>query len=121
MPKTPPISRMELLVPDAMPISEGGTDPTTALATVGKHREMPTPATPSGTASGQPHVSRHPRDVSQNSLLPLSGVGARIGVLRGAGPQAAPVAPPPPAHAHEGDDDERQRSQAHPRAHSRAQ
>src|SRR5258708_33591710 len=107
MPKTPPISRMELLVPDAMPISEGGTDPTTALATVGKHREMPTPATPSGTASGQPHDSRHPRDVSQNSLLPLSGVGARIGVLWGVGPQAASLAPPHPSHVQVRDADDR--------------
>src|SRR5258708_30134103 len=112
MPKTPPISRMELLVPDAMPISEGGTDPTTALATVGKHREMPTPATPSGTASGQPHDSRHPRDVSQNSLLPLSGVGARIGVLRGEWPQAATEAPPTPAPVQERDAHERTRCQS---------
>src|SRR5260370_7022060 len=106
---------MEVLVPDARRISEGGNDPTTALATVGKHREMPTPATPSGTASGQPHDSRHPRDVSQNSLLPLSGVGARIGVLRGEGTQAATVAPPQPAHLQEGDDAEPQRSPAYPR------
>ena len=50
-PNTPPTSRMELFVPDAIPISSGGTDPTTALATVGKHRDIPTPATPSARAS----------------------------------------------------------------------
>ena len=35
-----------LFVPDATPASANGTDPMTALATVGKHMEIPTPAMP---------------------------------------------------------------------------
>src|SRR5262249_42535354 len=50
-PKTPPSSRIALFAPDATPTSAGGTDATTAFATVGKQSEVPTPATVSATPS----------------------------------------------------------------------
>src|SRR4051794_13001656 len=44
-PKTPPSSRRVLLVPEATPASETGTEPMIELATVGKQNEVPVPAT----------------------------------------------------------------------------
>jgi hypothetical protein len=41
-----------LFVPAATPESATGTDPTTALAAVGKTSEIPTPATTSGATTG---------------------------------------------------------------------
>ena len=40
-----------LLIPDATPASRSGTEPITMLATVGKHSEVPTPATVSAAPS----------------------------------------------------------------------
>ena len=48
MPNTPPSAFSALLVPAATPTSPGGTEAVTALATVGKHIAMPTPAMISG-------------------------------------------------------------------------
>ncbi|MDT9696152.1 hypothetical protein RMT89_09405 [Streptomyces sp. P17] len=48
-PRTPPSSRRALLTPAATPASLSGTEEVTALATLGKTMEMPTPAMISGT------------------------------------------------------------------------
>ena len=40
-----------LLVPAALPIASGGTDPTTEFCAAGNDIEMPTPATISGATS----------------------------------------------------------------------
>ena len=52
-PKTRPSSRTALFVPEATPTSAGGTEETTALATVGKQNEVPTPAIVSATPSSR--------------------------------------------------------------------
>ena len=43
-PKTPPSWRIALLAPDATPASARGTEPMTALETVGNVSEVPMPA-----------------------------------------------------------------------------
>src|SRR5947209_19227277 len=43
-PTTPPSWRIVLLVPEATPATCGGTEPITALVTVGKQNDVPVPA-----------------------------------------------------------------------------